>query len=160
MTRSLSINTYIEVELPDLVTRLELISPFIFSKVCVIGKSYPIVFELMSLEWIHEFRKLFNLNLSIPTDYRTNLSPGGDDFHVAILRNGSVEVEVYDQGQALEQNIEFTPTELSALIGTIYDQIAEIFRSKNSSDEPIKLDQVLTLEAFSAWQSHVARSAR
>src|SRR5215203_5343494 len=106
------LSTSIEAELPPAVTKLELITPFIFSNICANHGKENIEFEIMSLEWIAELRKFFTLDIYPPAEYRTNLTPGGDEFHARLVSDGTVALSVYDKVSRSKRQVVFTAAEL------------------------------------------------
>lgn len=158
MTRLVSLSTIIECELPAEVTRLELVSPFLFSEIQVENEENRISFEVMALEWLSELSRFLTLDIYPPSEYRTNLTPGGDEFYGRLIAQDRILLSVYDKLSNSRREVVFSAAELLTLVGAVYDQIIQEFTTRSSSPDLIETHRATTLSAISRWQARLARS--
>lgn len=152
------VNTVLEVDLPPYVKRLELISPFVFSTITLTANGETYEFEIMPLEFFNELVVFLTSDEHYLSGYRTNITPGGDEFSARMSSDGSISIAIYDKVTREMREIGLTLEHMRALISSIYDQILREFRDRCSSEVPIQEHRSLLLAALSAWRTRLAGS--
>jgi hypothetical protein len=141
------IETRIDIDLPSFVSRMELVSPFVSTTVTT--EDYPpIQFEVSTLDWLAELRKVFRSGLQPPFRYSTNLTAGGEEFTVELRANGSVALSVYDKRGRRTRSLELTHDGLRTLVSQLYTSVAKKFADQGSSEAPVIAECTRTLEAL------------